>query len=59
MTEPTKHTIHSVGERVEQIYAKLEAENAKVFLFVTRKHVSALFGLACLVAADYIGARLF
>ena len=59
MTEPTKHTIHSVGERVEQIYTKIERENEKVLLFLTRKHVSAIAGFALLVVAVYIGARLF
>ena len=53
------HTIHSVGERVEQIYAKIERENEKVLLFLTRKHVSAIGGLALFCFAVYLGAKIF
>lgn len=66
MADEKKHTVHSVGEkletvagRVEEIYAKVEAENEKVLLFLTRKHISAIAGFALIVAAMYVGARLF
>lgn len=55
----SKHTIHSIGERVEEIYTKIESETAPIFLWLTKKHISALAGFALIVGAMYVGARLF
>ena len=55
----TEHTLHTIGERIEQIYAKIERENEKVLLFLTRKHLSAIAGVALFCFAVYLGAKLF
>lgn len=61
-----KHTIHTVGERLEalhrkvdDIYDRVEGKSAKVWGFLTKEHVSAVAGLALIVVAVYFGARLF
>ena len=40
-------------------YAKAERENAKVFLWFTKRHISAIGGLLALVAAAWVGAKVF